>query len=92
MANAASATIEMSVVCLLRRLSTADPEEMLPLPKDHLVDVPLSTPVREVAAEVFLRTTTLRSTQRHPDLRSHVNTYSGVLTKAVASLPLARRV
>lgn len=55
MANAASATIEMSVVCLLRRLSTADPEEMLHLPKDHLVDVPLSTPVREVAADVFLR-------------------------------------
>ena len=52
MANAASETVEISVVCMLRRLSTEDPDKMLFLPKE-VGDVPLSTPVRDVAAELF---------------------------------------
>ena len=50
MTTAASATVEISVVCLLKRLSTADPDEMLPVPKD-VGDVPLSAYVRDLAAE-----------------------------------------
>jgi len=51
MANAASETVEIGVVCMLRRLSTADSDKMILLPKD-VGDVPLSATVRNVAADL----------------------------------------
>ena len=51
MTTAASVTVEISVVCLLKRHSTADPDEMLLVPKDVAVgDVPLfASEVRDLA-------------------------------------------